>query len=126
MRHRRGMIVDTSRSGGLNIGQTWCTLFEENERAFRLGRYDDVLTDEQLTDAMCAAFPKRDRKYVSFTDVRRQRGRYNRGKLTRGVKPRKRSHRYVHIISPTYVDGIKRHMHRATSHGTPIRKNGEK
>lgn len=119
MRHRRGMIIDTTRSGGLNISQTWCVLFEENERAFRQGRLTDVLTDEQLLDAVCKAFPKRDRKYTSFTDVRRQRGRYNRGKLTHSVKPRKRSHRYVRV-------GKYRTLVRGTSHGTPIRKDAKK
>ncbi len=112
MSHRLGMIVDTSRSDGLTISQTWCMLFEENERAWRRGFKDDVLTDKQLVDRMCAAFPKRDRKYSSFTDVRRHRGRYNRGKLTRGEKPRKRSHRYVRV-------GKYRTIVRATAHGTP-------
>lgn len=54
-----GQTVDTSHSGGLNVGEKWVELFERNERAFDAGKWDEVLTDEEIIEEMKKAFPRR-------------------------------------------------------------------
>lgn len=124
-KHCRGQIVDTEHSDGLSIRHYWAMLFDENERAFRSKQMQDVLTDEQLVTAMHGAFPKRNRKYKSFDDVRRARARFNRGVLTSGSSPRLRSWRYTRRLSASWRERKQSGMYfvrRATSHGTPINK----
>jgi len=91
---KRGQIVDTSKSRGLGVCETWVILFEKNENNFKTGKLNKVMNDEQITKAMFKAFPDRkSSKILSLTN--KVRGRYNRGALTKGKKPKIKSCQYV-------------------------------
>lgn len=98
MVHYRGQIVDTSKSGGLTIGQKWVQLLDANEQAFEDGKPERVLDDQDLTAAMFLAFPGR-RSSAIFRDVVKVRNRYNRGVIhcQKGVRPARPSYRYVRL-----------------------------
>lgn len=61
MPNYQGQIVDTTHSGGLSVGEYWVSLFERNEQAFDSGKWDEVLTDEEIIERMSRAFPRRKR-----------------------------------------------------------------
>jgi len=91
---RRGQIVDRSKSRGLGVCETWVVLFEKNEKNFRAGKLNKVMIDEQITEAMFKAFPGRESsKILSLPN--KVRGRYNRGMLTQGRKPKIESCQYT-------------------------------
>lgn len=87
---KKGQIVDKSNSKGLGVCETWVMLFEKNEKLPRNKR----MIDEQITEAMFKAFPGRESsKILSLPN--KVRGRYNRGALTQGRKPKIKSRQYV-------------------------------
>lgn len=91
---RKGQLVDRSKSKGLGVCETWVTLFEKNENNFKAGKLNKVMIDEQITEAMFKAFP--DRKSSGILSLTNKvRGRYNRGVLTKGKKPKIKSCQYV-------------------------------
>jgi len=90
---KKGQIINKSKSKGLGVCETWVALFKMNEIRFRKGS-ERVLTDEQITKAMLKVFPERkDSKILHLPN--KVRGRYNRGILTQGKKPKLRSCKYV-------------------------------
>ncbi len=93
---RRGQIVNTSSSGGRTVAQVWSELFAANEVAFSKGKLKAVLTDDQITAALLAAFPERWESAI-FRQVQKVRNRYNRGVLSgqHKIKPESPSRRYV-------------------------------
>lgn len=109
---RRGQIVDTSHSGGRPVYQVWAHLFWANECAWKDGRWEDILEDEELTQAMLRQFPERVLTAV-WHQVRRIRAAYNRGACgpLPPPPPEMRSHRYVR------VDG---RVYRASPRGKPL------
>lgn len=79
---------------GLNVRDQWTKLFLANEAAWKAGKKKAILTDEQIADAMRAAFPGR--TSAVFGQVHMVRGRYNRnGNNPNGTAPKVQSHRYV-------------------------------
>ena len=96
--NRRGQIIDKSESGGYSIQEMWCRLFSDNEMAFAEGRYDDVLTDEQITRVMRKSFP--DRKNKVFGCVTRVRACVN-GQVQK--HPPFFCHKYVRLDNGTVV-----------------------
>jgi hypothetical protein len=85
----KGQLVDRSSSSGLSVTEVWFNLFEDNEKKKK------PLTDEQITDAMLKAFPKRFESAI-FKQPNRVRNRYNRGVLIAGRKPKIESCRYIY------------------------------
>ena len=89
-----GQIVDTTKSGGLNVRQTWQNLFEVNEQRWEDADPDEPpLTDDEIVACMATAFPDR---VISkhLRAVRRVRSTFNRGALTMGDAPVYTSYRY--------------------------------
>jgi len=97
----RGQLVDTTFSDGMMIKEYWWFLLRENELAYRSGRFDAVLTDEQLRDRIANAFPGRDTE--SWVKVVRYRAAYNRGALKGGTLPIWRSNRYGRVDGKVVV-----------------------
>lgn len=71
----------------LNVRQTWCKLFADNEKCAKGKR----MTDEQITEAIKAEFP--DRRPKVFDTPHVVRALYNKGQLSNPV-PSKQSQRY--------------------------------
>jgi len=55
-----GQLNDTSNSHGRSVGEAWVYLFDRNEKRFRIGKWDGVLTDEEIILQMEKWFPKRE------------------------------------------------------------------
>lgn len=75
-----GQIINKSNSGGRTVAQMWEYLFQKNELAFREKRWEDILTDGQITTVMFFAFPDR-LVCAAFRQVRKVRAAYRRGGL---------------------------------------------
>ncbi len=91
MANYMGQRVDTSHSGGLRVKEFWIVLFQDNERYWKRGELNRILSDAQISLAMHAAFPTR--RPLLFEQVSRVRSRYNAGIM--GVTPCFRSHTYT-------------------------------
>ena len=90
---QKGQIVDKSKSKGLGVCEMWVKLFQENEANFKAKKIKRVLLDKQITEIMLQSFPSRnDSKILHMPN--KVRGRYNRGILTHGKRPRIRSYKY--------------------------------
>lgn len=110
-RHRRGQIVDTTASDGLNIREYWTKLFRENEMNFRAQNFAVVLDDDMIAQRMLSAFPNKKRT-ACLTDVTRARAAYNRGVWWRGARPVIHSYRYMNDADTTLL--------RVSARGTPM------
>lgn len=102
---RSGQVVDRSHSDGRGVWETWCELFEANEKAWKEGKLSKVLTDPQLTAEMRKRFPRRQSRLME--QVNRLRAAYNRQR--RFVS----SFRYLR-------DEETKDVCRATARGWPI------
>lgn len=86
----------TGKTLGLGIQQTWVHLFEQNERAKRSEKQNDV----EICRFMLKEFPTQDSKLFNqlrdgvLHRVQAMRARYNRGGMTNGKVPGMQSHRY--------------------------------
>jgi hypothetical protein len=80
----------------MGVFSTWASVFDANESHPKKKK----LTDEQIAAFMIAEFPKHDTKLFKLLKagvmhrVQAMRASYNRGQFTKGVKPKKVSHRY--------------------------------
>jgi len=79
---------------GLGVCQMWAKLFVQNEKFFLSKEYDKLLTDTQITQIMCETFPSHSDSEI-FRQPNRVRNRYNRGLLTKGKIPKRKSRRYT-------------------------------
>jgi|GEM_PF-4827395 len=94
LKKRQGQVIDKSNSNGLGVCEMWIKLFKENEQHFEAKQFDKVMTDKEITEAMLKAFPARKNSKI-FHLVHKVRGRYNRGRLLKGVEPKIQSFKYV-------------------------------
>jgi len=83
---------DNGKVVKVGVAATWASLFKKNEENWKAGKRDrkSILTDDQISNAMKAAFPDRESKV--FEQVSMVRGRYIRGLLT---KEKEVAHKYV-------------------------------
>lgn len=91
--------VRTEQARGHTIAEHWQFLFVHNEQAWHVGDLDAMMTDEEITLNMLAAFPGR-RDHAILRDVVRVRARYNRGQLhcqKETGKPQRMSFRYIRL-----------------------------
>lgn len=79
---------EVGRTTKVGVVQTWCELFERNEKSAK----NQKLTDEQISKQMHREFPTK--SSVIFDRVQMVRNRYNKGALLRGKLPKAQSHRY--------------------------------
>lgn len=92
-------------STGLPLFMAICYVFQQNEKATKAKK----LTDEQISEWLRHEFPGRNTAY--FDRVQETRNYYNRGKYTRSVPPRLKSHRYDSggtEIDPSYTRQSRR------------------
>jgi len=71
------------RTTGLSIQRAWVHIFETNAKARKVDR----MTDEQISEFMCAEFPGHAEQSKVFHKVQVVRTRYNRGGMTKGTVP---------------------------------------
>ena len=109
---KRGVQGQIVRSvEGVGVQATWQRFFLQNEEAWAAKKHKLLLSDEQITEAMQAAFPGRES--AIFTEVRRVRARWNRGSWGASLDAAApKSHRYVRNSDGKF--------HRADSRGNPI------
>lgn len=91
--------VRTERARGHTIAEHWQYLFDHNEQAWLNNDLDAIMTDEEITLDMLAAFPGR-RDHQILRNVVRVRARYNRGQLhcqKETGKPYRPSFRYIRL-----------------------------
>ena len=90
----KGQVINKSKSKGLGVCEMWVWLFEQNEQKFRSKNFRLIMTDEQITKNMLKAFPERGNSKILHLP-NKVRGRYNRGILTHGKKPKLQSCKYI-------------------------------
>lgn len=103
---------EVGRTTKVGVVQTWCELFERNEKAPK----NQKLTDEQISKQMHREFPGK--ASAIFDRAQLVRNRYNKGALTRGKLPKIQSHCYDD-------DGNKVAVHRGRQAGTTIGKKAK-
>lgn len=101
---------------GLGIAEKWIETFRTNEAAWNTGKKADVMTDEEITKVIAAAFPGRDSEY--FAQVQMVRSRINSQKCA-GIHDYKAGETFSRFVKHT--DGK---MYKATPRGTPLNNDG--
>jgi hypothetical protein len=79
---------EVGRTTKVGVVQTWCELFERNEKSPK----NQKQTDEQISKQMHCEFPTK--TSAIFDQVQAVRNRYNKGALLRGKLPKVQSYRY--------------------------------
>lgn len=111
--------VRTEQARGHTIAEHWHFLFEHNERAWDLDDLEAIMTDEEITLKMLAAFPGR-RDHAILRNVVRVRSRYNRGALhcqRETGRPQRISYRYLRL----WPNGP---VARVTARGREVERKG--